>query len=182
MISHHGGRAWLILDRTLRAQATRQCLWGGLWAFQSVPALTLMWLHARKAPTVAALAARIGADPQTLQNSLDQANAAAQGQGEDPVGKSTGMRHAMPEGPYFALDISIGSPVFPLATLTLGGLVLDESSGQVRDAQGAPIAGLYGAGRAAVGLASGRYVSGLSLADCVFSGRRAGKAAACGTA
>ena len=182
MISHHGGRAWLILDRTLRAQATRQCLWGGLWAFQSVPALTLMWLHARKASTVAALAARIGADPQTLQNSLDQANAAAQGQGADPVGKSTGMRHAMPEGPYFALDISIGSPVFPLATLTLGGLVLDESSGQVRDAQGAPIAGLYGAGRAAVGLASGRYVSGLSLADCVFSGRRAGRAAACGTA
>lgn len=182
MITHHGGRAWLILDKRLRAQATRQCLWGGLWAFQSVPALTLMWLHARKAPTVAALAARIGADPQTLQNTLDQANAAAQGQSEDPVGKSVGMRHAMPEGPYFALDISIGSPVFPLATLTLGGLVLDENEGLVCDAQGAPIAGLYAAGRAAVGLASGRYVSGLSLADCVFSGRRAGKAAASGKA
>ena len=182
MITHQGGRAWLILDRKLRAQATRQCLWGGLWAFQSVPALTLMWLHARKAPTIAALAARIGADPQTLQNSLDQANAAAQGQSEDPVGKSTGMRQAMPEGPYFALDISIGSPVFPLATLTLGGLLVDESCGLVLDAQGAPIPGLYSAGRAAVGLASGRYVSGLSLADCVFSGRRAGKAATSGTA
>jgi 3-oxo-5alpha-steroid 4-dehydrogenase len=117
-----------------------------------------------------------------LQNTLDQANAAAQGQSEDPVGKSVGMRHAMPEGPYFALDISIGSPVFPLATLTLGGLVLDENEGLVCDAQGAPIAGLYAAGRAAVGLASGRYVSGLSLADCVFSGRRAGKAAASGKA
>ena len=178
MITHHGGRAWLILDRKLRAQATRQCLWGGLWAFQSVPALTLMWLHARKAPTIALLAVRIGADPLTLQNSLDQANAAAQGQGEDPQGKSTAMRQAMPEGPYFAMDISIGSPVFPLATLTLGGLVVDESNGQVVDHQGAPIAGLYSAGRAAVGLASGRYVSGLSLADCVFSGRRAGQAAA----
>ena len=88
------------------------------------------------------------------------------------------MRQAMPEGPYFAMDISIGSPVFPLATLTLGGLVVDESNGQVVDHQGAPIAGLYSAGRAAVGLASGRYVSGLSLADCVFSGRRAGQAAA----
>ena len=182
MITHHSGRAWLILDRKLRAQATRQCLWGGLWAFQSVPALTLMWLRVCKAPTIATLAARISADPQTLQHSLDRANAAAQGQGEDPLGKSTGMRHAMLKGPYFALDISIGSPVFPLATLTLGGLVVDEGNGQVVDGQGAPIAGLYGAGRAAVGLASGRYVSGLSLADCVFSGRRAGQAAATSTA
>ena len=34
------------------------------------------------------------------------------------------------------------------------------------------------AGRTAIGLASRRYISGLSLADCVFSGRRAGRAAA----
>lgn len=33
---------------------------------------------------------------------------------------------------------------------------------------------LYAAGRAAVGICSNSYVSGLSLADCVFSGRRAG--------
>ena len=33
-------------------------------------------------------------------------------------------------------------------------------------------------GRAAVGIASNSYVSGLSLADCLWSGRRAGRAAA----
>jgi 3-oxo-5alpha-steroid 4-dehydrogenase len=38
--------------------------------------------------------------------------------------------------------------------------------------------GLYAAGRAAAGLCSRSYVSGLSLADCVFSGRRAGRHAA----
>jgi len=43
---------------------------------------------------------------------------------------------------------------------------------------GQAIAGLYAAGRAALGLPSSRYVSGLSLADCVFSGRRAGRSAA----
>jgi succinate dehydrogenase/fumarate reductase flavoprotein subunit len=40
------------------------------------------------------------------------------------------------------------------------------------------VPGLYAAGRNAVGLCSRSYVSGLSLADCVFSGRRAGRHAA----
>jgi 3-oxo-5alpha-steroid 4-dehydrogenase len=84
----------------------------------------------------------------------------------------------MASGPFYALDISIGSSTFPLAVLTLGGLVLDETNGQVLDAAGQRIGGLFAAGRAAVGLPSSRYVSGLSLADCVFSGRRAGRAAA----
>jgi len=37
------------------------------------------------------------------------------------------------------------------------------------------VPGLYAAGRTAVGICSNSYVSGLSLADCVFSGRRAGR-------
>jgi len=37
---------------------------------------------------------------------------------------------------------------------------------------------LFAAGRAACGLASNHYVSGLSLADCIWSGRQAGRAAA----
>ena len=59
--------------------------------------------------------------------------------------------------------------------LTLGGLVVDEETGQVlpRRRVGGP--GLYAAGRTAVGICSNSYVSGLSLADCVFSGRRAGR-------
>lgn len=43
---------------------------------------------------------------------------------------------------------------------------------------GAVLPGLYAAGRNAVGICSNSYVSGLSLADCVFSGRRAGRHAA----
>jgi 3-oxo-5alpha-steroid 4-dehydrogenase len=48
----------------------------------------------------------------------------------------------------------------------------------VQDALGRDVAGLYAAGRTAIGLPSGGYISGLSLADCVFSGRRAGRSAA----
>ena len=51
-------------------------------------------------------------------------------------------------------------------------------SGQVLRPDGRPVDGLYAAGRTAAGLCSRSYVSGLSLADCVFSGRRAGHHAA----
>ncbi|MDQ3061051.1 MAG: FAD-binding protein [Pseudomonadota bacterium] len=178
LVEHQGGRGWLVIDAKLRAQAIRQCLLGGLWAFQALPALAMLLLSAKKAATPEALAERLKADPATLRASLDAANAAARGECEDAFGKSPDMRHDMARGPYYALDISIGSPTLPLATLTLGGLVLDEANGQVLDTAGQRIAGLFAAGRTAIGLASSRYVSGLSLADCVFSGRRAGRAAA----
>lgn len=178
LVDHQGGRGWLVLDGQLRWQAIRQCLFGGLWAFQALPALAMLFLTAKKAATPEALAARIKADPAKLRASLDAANAAARGEREDPFGKSVDMRHDTSRGPFYALDISIGSPTFPLATLTLGGLTLDETNGQVLDSSGQPIAGLFAAGRTGLGLPSSRYVSGLSLADCVFSGRRAGRAAA----
>ena len=68
----------------------------------------------------------------------------------------------------------------PAPVLTLGGLVVDHGTGQVLRQDGTAVAGLYAAGRSAVGLCSRSYVSGLSIADCVFSGRRAGHHAAVG--
>ena len=56
--------------------------------------------------------------------------------------------------------------------------VVAPESGQVLRPDGSPVDGLYAAGRSAAGLCSRSYVSGLSLADCVFSGRRAGHHAA----
>jgi 3-oxo-5alpha-steroid 4-dehydrogenase len=75
--------------------------------------------------------------------------------------------------PFYAPDLSIDSPLFPLAIITMGGLTVNEETGQVKDEDGAEIEGLYAAGRAAVGICSNIYVSGLSAADCIFSGRRA---------
>ena len=58
---------------------------------------------------------------------------------------------------------------------TLGGLKVDELRGNVMRDDGTPIAGLYAAGRAAMGLPSNGYISGMSIADGIFTGRRAGK-------
>ena len=48
------------------------------------------------------------------------------------------------------------------------------AGGEVEREDGSTIPGLYAAGRNAVGIASHSYVSGLSIAGCIFSGRRAG--------
>ncbi|MEJ0046945.1 MAG: FAD-binding protein [Rhodospirillales bacterium] len=104
-------------------------------------------------------------------------NHAATGAAADALGKGVGDMAIIGEGPYQALDISIDAKLEPLPTLTLGGLRVDEETGGVLGVDGETIEGLYAAGRTAIGICSNIYVSGLSSADCTFSGRRAGKAA-----
>ena len=76
-----------------------------------------------------------------------------------------------------ASSLSLLGSHHPAPVLTLGGLVVTPESGQVLRPDGRPVEGLYAAGRTAAGLCSRSYVSGLSLADCIFSGRRAGRSA-----
>lgn len=180
LMEEQGGNAWLVLDAPLRKQALREALFGGYWWFQALPALVLMLLGARKGKHLAQLAMATGMQAQTLRQSVLANNAAASGQAPDAFGKSTSGRQVLAQGPFYACDISVGNPIFPLGALTLGGLRVDERTGAVLDAHGQPVAGLYAAGRTAVGIPSHLYISGLSLADCVFSGRRAGAAVALG--
>ena len=88
------------------------------------------------------------------------------------------MRGLIGQGPFYALDISVDNPAFPLPVLTLGGLAVDEATGAVKREAGGTIPGLYAVGRAARGLPSNFYVSGLSLGDCIWSGRRTAAAIA----
>ncbi|MDN2501620.1 FAD-binding protein, partial [Nocardia nova] len=65
------------------------------------------------------------------------------------------------------------------SVFTLGGLHTDRH-GRVLDIDGAVMPGLFAAGRAAVNLHGQGYISGTSLGDGTFFGRRAGIAAAQG--
>ncbi len=176
MCEHHRGRAWLLLDKKLRAAAIKEALFGGLWFFQSVPAFFLM-LFAVRAKTIEQLAAKLNVPAAALRQTVDIYNAGA-ASNSDALGKSQNMLAVLNEGPYFALNISADSKTFPCPAITLGGLRVNEESGGVLADNGAVIPGLYAAGRAAVGIASNGYVSGLSIADCLWSGRRAGQQAA----
>jgi 3-oxo-5alpha-steroid 4-dehydrogenase len=133
----------------------------------------------KKSSTIEGLAHKIGVPAAALAQTVAAYNDGIHSGAGDPHHKAADMCSPVEQGPFFAIDISIkNSPAYPAAGLTLGGLRVNEESAQVLGAEDEPIEGLYAAGRTAVGICSNSYVSGLSLADCIFSGRRAGVHAA----
>ena len=182
IVTRHQGRAWLLIDQATLAQARRQVRASTLW-FQRLQAWYLLTAGRRHAPALEALARRAGVDLAGLAATVAAHNAAAAAGRDDPAGKPPEQVRAQDQPPYSLIDYSVRPRVAnPAPVLTLGGLVVAEDTGQVRRADGRPVPGLYAAGRSAVGLCSRSYVSGLSLADCVFSGRRAGRHAAAAAA
>ncbi|MGW6928857.1 FAD-binding protein [Lentzea sp. NPDC054927] len=147
-IVERGGKAWLLIDDDILAVARAQVRTQTA-PFQRWQVRYLLGRGMVTAPTIEEVAAKAGIGVP------------------EPVGKP----------PYSLINVSVRAGFgYPCPMLTLGGLVVDEETGQV---QGVP--GLYAAGRSAVGVCSESYVSGLALADCVFSGRRAGQHAAMST-
>lgn len=90
-------------------------------------------------------------------------------------------RHARPVAVrtgavVLATDISANRRIFPCPAITLCGLTVEGSRGRLLGAvDGQPVPGLYAVGRTSVGIASNHYVSGLSLGDCIWSRRTAGR-------
>jgi 3-oxo-5alpha-steroid 4-dehydrogenase len=178
LIEHHDGRAWIVLDQALYDETLAQTKSKELYNFQSGPAFMALKFARVKAPTLEGLAQRLGFDATTFAGTIAAYNRVAQGEAPDAFGKAPAECRAIQAGPFYAIDIGVGSKLFPLPVLSLGGLVVNEDTGAVLDAAGRPIAGLYAAGRNAIGICSHLYVSGLSAADCVYSGRRAAVSAA----
>jgi 3-oxo-5alpha-steroid 4-dehydrogenase len=201
MRTRPGGRAWLLVDAGVLRQAWRQLPAQTLW-FQRWQSWWLFTARRTSAPTLAELARRTGINEATLAATVATNNAvateiAAAGEdaavtgnavmaggadagvdnsGRDVVGKPVEFVRPLVKAPFSLIDVSLRAVPAPM--LTLGGLTVDEETGLVLTPGGSPISGLHAAGRTAVGICSGSYVSGLSLADCVFSGRRAGRHAA----
>lgn len=108
----------------------------------------------------------------TMQFYNDHAN-----QGADPLfDKRPPILVPLDKGPFVALELNFETSYFSF--FTLGGLNTS-IDGEVLGPDGAAIPGLFAAGRCTHGLpAWGHgYSSGLSLADCTFFGRQAGRAA-----
>ncbi len=175
MVEHNRGVATLIIDDHLRNLAKEQSKPGRLQWFQRGAALMNLYLNCKKADDVAALAELLGVPCENLQKSLDEYNACAEGRRADRFDKDTGSMRPLRQGPFYAIDCSLGSKRHLCAVMTLGGLAVDEKTGQVLSENGGVVPGLYAAGRNAVGICSRQYVSGLSIADCVYSGLRAAR-------
>ncbi|MDR5777150.1 MULTISPECIES: FAD-binding protein [unclassified Caballeronia] len=173
------GRAWLILNRALFIRSLYQCATAKRSQFklQYAPALlNILRGGTRYSTTIRGLARKIGIPPDALATTI-AANNGATASRDDPLGKNAEHLHVMDGGPYVAINLAVTNRLSFPKIFTLGGLQVDEATGSVVDSSGQKIPGLYAAGHSAAGLCAAGYVNGMSLADCVFSGRRAGRAA-----
>ncbi|WP_028936237.1 FAD-binding protein [Pseudonocardia spinosispora] len=175
MVTEHEGRGWLMVDADLVREVRRQIGSQTVW-FQRMQTEYLLRSRRVSGVTVEEVAAKAGVDAEGLRATVEAHNAAAAAGLPDPAGKPAEFVRPMIKAPFALLDIAVGpSMLYPCPMLTLGGLRVNEETGAVLRSDGEPVAGLFAAGRTAVGICSRSYVSGLSLADCIFSGRRAGR-------
>jgi 3-oxo-5alpha-steroid 4-dehydrogenase len=161
---------WVVLDEQAYEAVPEKERWGVLPHFV--------------AQTVTELAQELGLPQGALEATVELYNRHA-ANAEDPLfhKRAEFLRPLAP--PYAAIDPKRcfrspeQGPGAGAAVFTLGGLQTTVD-GHVLDLDGRPIPGLYAAGRATSGLASWGYVSGTSLGDGTFFGRRAGVSAAAG--
>jgi 3-oxo-5alpha-steroid 4-dehydrogenase len=178
MVEDNGGEGFVIMDAKLKRKAYKELLPGRASWFQSVPAFMNLFFYLKKGETIEAAARAAGLDPEGVHKSVSAYNRIARGEEKDPFGKDAEYIDAIETSPFYVLDCSINSKGWPLPCITMGGLDVDEKSGQVKSGSEGRIEGLYAAGRTAVGICSNSYISGLAIADCVYSGRRVARALA----
>ncbi|MFD5650638.1 FAD-binding protein [Streptomyces sp. NPDC127039] len=135
--------------------------------------------------TLGELEGELGMPPGALESSVGTYNTHA-ARGRDPYFHKDARWLRPLEGPFAAIDPRAGfhqggrpsaGAGTGVAGFTLGGL-RTTVDGAVLDVSGAVLPGLFAAGRAASGIHGEGYVSGTSLGDGTFFGRRAGVAAA----
>lgn len=177
LVHKHGGKGYLIVDHDTWKRAKEEAK-TKTQSFQRAMLMYVFNLGFKKASSLELLAKKTGIPPAIMQTTINEYNTGVI-KGEDKMHKIKELCRPVEIGPFYAIDISVdASPFFPATSITLGGLVVHDITGNVLDKDGNSIQGLFAAGRTAVGICSNSYVSGLSIADCVYSGRRAGSAAA----
>jgi tricarballylate dehydrogenase len=138
------------------------------------------------ADTIAELAVGLQLDPETLQATVDEFNAATSGGDFNPnIKDGVRTRGLNPDKSNWAQPLDappfVGYTVTTGITFTFGGLRIDEDS-RVLDWSDKPIPGLFAAGELIGGLFYHNYPSGTGLMAGAVFGRRAGVNAAGGQA
>lgn len=156
---HQQGRAWLITDKR-----------------SSYPHHQDNFLPVANGDSIGQIAAQLDFPKGALQNTVAYYNLHA-ANGDDPLFRKNAVWLRPLQGPpYTAWDLSVSKAFFPAHTF--GGLQTT-IDGEVVGSFGEIIPGLYAAGRTTAGIPTAPYIaSGLSVGDCTFFGRRAGRAAA----
>ncbi|MEU8247276.1 FAD-dependent oxidoreductase [Nonomuraea sp. NPDC048916] len=170
-VVHQPGPYWAIIDEE---------------GYEDIPARDLWGVRPRfVTETLAELEEALGMPAGALEATVAAYNRYAE-RGEDPYFRKDPKWLRPLRPPFAAADPRIGFNAGDresagkgtgVAGFTLGGL-RTTVDGAVLNHSGRPIPGLYAAGRAASGIHGEGYVSGTSLGDGTFFGRRAGRHAA----
>ncbi|MGW7531273.1 FAD-dependent tricarballylate dehydrogenase TcuA [Amycolatopsis sp. NPDC054798] len=125
------------------------------------------------APTLPALAERIGVPAETLVRTVEEFNRACRKDGSTNGIAPAKSHWAVPldQPPFVAYHAVAG------LTFTFGGVRIDPD-GRALASDGAPVPGLYAAGEATGGLFYGDYPGGAALMRAAVFGRSAGRTAA----
>lgn len=179
LVQQHEGKGWLVIDQSTWDEANQDCMDpdSGLQEDQRMQGLANLYKNRQTADTLHELADKIGA--KSLVQTIERYNGDCL-KGKDMEFGKLGKYLKPLEGTLYAIRLDmVGNKYWPTPCMSLGGVKVEGSTGlALRSSDMKPIKGLYCAGRAAVGICSNYYVSGLSLGDAVFSGRRAGRHAA----
>lgn len=170
-VSHQPAPYWVIADETCFEEIPDGDLWG------------VRPTHA--AETLAELEQDLGMPAGSLEATVAAYNRFAE-QGEDPYFHKASQWLRPLRAPYAAVDVAAGfnpggrdsaAGGTGVAGFTLGGLHTTPD-GSVLSLSGEPVPGLFAAGRTTSGIHGDGYISGTSLGDGSYFGRRAGRAAA----
>lgn len=165
---HQPGPIWVILDEAGLEDVPEEDLWGVRPTYA--------------AETLEELEGDLGLPPGSLQATVAAYNEHARTSGTDPLHHKADKWIRELEGPWAAVDPRLpfgggDQKTTGFSGFTLGGLSTDVD-GRVRHTSGELIPGLYAAGRSSSGMHGEGYISGTSLGDGTFFGRRAGSHAA----
>lgn len=170
-VSHQPGPYWLIVDEAGFDEVPERERWGVRPSFAS--------------EDLAELGAELGLPAGALADTVAAYNRDAAAGDDSWFHKDARWLRPL-EPPFAAIDIAAGfhpgdresgASGNGVAGFTLGGLHTTPD-GEVLSWDGDPIGGLYAAGRASSGIHGDGYISGTSLGDGTFFGRRAGRAVA----
>lgn len=122
-------------------------------------------------PTIQTLAEALNMNDKTLMQTVERYNLFFNNKKDEDFGRSTGMRHAINQGPFYAIKIAPG------IHHTMGGVTINTSA-EVLNTNGDIIQGVYAAGEVVGGIHGANRIGGNAVADIITFGIQAGTNAA----
>ncbi|MBA3054554.1 MAG: FAD-binding protein [Sphingomonadales bacterium] len=172
LFAKSGGKGWIVVDHAVQEKAVAEINSDQIQRYQQMQ-LRGMLRKQIKADSLAELERKLGIPAGNLVATISGYNADIVSGTPDAEGKNAANCVPLQSGPFYAFDVSGGIRLNPVPGITLGGLRVDDDTGAVLRPDGVPIPGLHAAGRNAAGICANWYISGLSLADCIWTGWRA---------